>query len=803
MFKNYFKFTLRNLRKQNIYSLINISGLALGMACFLLISLFIQFQFSFDQFQKNKDNVYLIYREGGVDGRIEKRANIGAPLAPLLLQNFPEIENAVRFSFFSGVVHYQQKRFTERLIFSDPSFFDVFSFSLKVGDVKTALNEPFSIILSEDMAAKYFGDENPLGNVISFKTGWADKKFDFKVTGVLNKIPENSHLQFDFLASYESLHTIMNPDWLTNHWDSATLTYIQLRENNRSGNLEKQLVGFTDKYVDKIAYTWLKLKLLPLQEVYPRSADLSGFQFTSNGDIQLISIIFGSLALFILLIACINFMNLSTARSAMRAREVGIRKVVGATRTQLIGQFLGESLLFSLLALLFALLLVELLLPYFNNFAGISLSINYQSNVAFLLFMLLTAVAVGFVSGSYPAFFLSAFNPIKVLKGVTVRRSSNTFRKILVVFQFTIAVILIFGSIVILKQINFVRHKDLGFDKEHIVVVPIKDKAVKRNYESLKSELVRESSILNVTATSQVPGVTSQNGIMIKSDGVEDVLLGIVYTDFDYMTTLGLRAVQGRFPDREIVTDANQAVLMNQTVLRKLNWQTGAGKPVELYFKSDGRIEKFYSGTIVGVIHDFNFRALTEPVQPVLFKIDPSRCRYMLIRIDGNRLDQAIAAIRKTLTLFAPDQPEDFYFLDQRIDQMYRWFYDFGKMVRIATVISIFISCLGLFGLAFFATERRVKEIGIRKTLGASVPGVVTLLSKDFLKLVLIGNMVAWPLAYFLMKQMLQNFAYRIQIGADIFLLATGLSLIIACCTVSYQSVKAALANPVEALRYE
>ncbi len=803
MFKNYIKFTLRNLRKQKIYSLINISGLALGMACFLLISLFIQFQFSFDQFQKNKDNIYLIYREGGVEGRIERRANIGAPLAPLLLQNFPEIKNAVRFSFFSGVVHYQQKWFTERLIFSDPSLFSVFSFSLKVGDVKTALNEPFSIILSEDMASKYFGDENPVGKILSFKTGWADKKFDFKVMGVLNKIPENSHLQFDFLASYESLHTMMNPDWLTNHWDSATLTYIQLRENNRPDNLEKLLVGFTDKYVDKIAYTWLKLKLLPLKEVYSRSAGLSGFQFTSSGDIRLISVIFGSLALFILLIACINFMNLSTARSAMRAREVGIRKVVGATRTQLIGQFLGESLLFSLLALLFALLLVELLLPYFNNFAGITLSINYQGNFAFILFMLLTAVAVGIVSGSYPAFFLSAFNPIKVLKGVTVRRSSNAFRKILVVFQFTISVVLIFGSIVILKQINFVRHKDLGFDKEHIVVVPINDKAVKRNYESLKSELVRESSILNVTTASQVPGVTSQNGIMIKSDGVEDVLLGIVYTNFDYMTTLGLRTVEGRFPNREIATDANQAVLMNQTALKKLNWQTGAGKPVELYFKSNGRIEKFYSGTIIGVINDFNFRSLTEPVQPVLFKIDPGRCRYMLIRIDGNRLDLAIAAIRKTLTAFAPDQPEDFYFLDQRIDQMYRWFYDFGKMVRIATIISIFISCLGLFGLAFFATERRVKEIGIRKTLGASVPGVVTLLSKDFLKLVLIGNIVAWPLAYFLMKQMLQNFAYRIQIGADIFLLASVLSMIVACCTVSYQSVKAALANPVDALRYE
>ncbi len=803
MFKNYLKITVRNLLKQKIYSLINISGLALGMACFLLISLFIEFQFSFDKFHKNKDSIYLIYREGASEDQIEKRANIGAPLAPLLLQNFPQIKNAVRFSFFNGVVGYGQKRFTERLIFSDPSLFDVFSFHLKAGDAKTSLQEPFSIILSEEMATKYFGDENPIGKVLSFKTGWSEQKYDFTVTGVLQKIPENSHIQFDFLASYASLSTMMNPYWLYDHWDSATLTYIQLTKDSRPQDVEKLLVNFTDKYVDKMNYTWLKLKLLPLRQVYFRSGELSGFLFTSSGDVQLISLIFGSLALFILLIACINFMNLSTARSATRAREVGIRKVVGAARTQLIQQFLGESLIFSFIALLFALFLVEMLLPFFNNFIGTKLSLDYQHNFDFLLFMLLTAVTVGIVSGSYPAFFLSAFNPIKVMKGETTGLSSNSFRKVLVVFQFMVSVILIVGSMVVLKQMRFIRSKDLGFDKEHVVVIPIRDQSAQRNYDLIKAELMKDPSILNMTAASQVPGVTSQNGIMIRSENVEDILLGIIYTDFDYFGTLGLTLVDGRAPDPEIATDGGEAVLMNQAALRRLGWQRATGKPVELYFKLNGTVQKFYTGKIIGVVKDFNFRTLMQPVQPVLFKIDPGRCRFLLIRIDGDHLQQSLATIRRTLAIFAPWQPNDFYFLDERIDQMYRWFSDFGKMVGIATLIAIFISCLGLFGLALFATERRTKEIGIRKTLGATVAGIVTLLSRDFLKLVLMASIVAWPLAYLLVKQILQNFAYRTRVGPEIFVLATLLSMLIASGAVGYQSIKAALANPAEALRYE
>ncbi|RMD96307.1 MAG: ABC transporter permease [Calditrichaeota bacterium] len=803
MFKNYFKIALRHFFGQKIYSLINVSGLALGMACFLLISLYIQFQYSFDDFQKNKDDVYLIYREGVTEGRVEKRANIGAPLAPLLLQNFPQIKNTVRFSFFNGVIGNAQKRFTERLIFSDPSLFDMFSFYLKAGDVKTALQEPFSIILSEKMAAKYFGDANPMGRVLSFKAGWMKQKYDFKVTGILQPIPENSHIQFDFLASYASLSTMMNPYWLYHHWDSATLTYIQLTKQSRPQDVEKLLPDFTATYIDKMNYDRLELKLLSFREVYFRSGELSGFLFASSGDIRLISLIFGSLAIFILLIACINFMNLATARSATRAREVGIRKVVGGARTQLIWQFLAESLFFSFIALLFALLLVEILLPYFNDFVGFHLSFSYRHNFKFLLFVILTAAGVGLVSGSYPAFYLSAFNPIRVMKGESLGRSSNSFRKILVVFQFVVSVILIIGAMVAFKQMRFIRGKDLGFDKEHVVVIPIRDSSVMRNYDLIKAEIVNHSSIISMTATSQVPGVTSQNLILVKSENVNDIQVGIIYTDFDYLQTLRLKLIKGRVPNAQIANDGKEAVLMNEAALQRLGWQHAVGKPVDLYFKHNGKMQKIYTGKMIGVIKNFNFRTLMQPIQPVFVKIDLRRCRFLLIRIDGKRVQKALAIIHRTLTNFAPWQPNDFYFLDERINKMYRWFADFGKMVSLATVVAVFISCLGLFGLAFFAIERRTKEIGIRKTLGATVTGIVSLLSRDFLKLVLTANLIAWPLAYVLMKQVLQNFTYRIRMGLEIFVLATLFSLLIACFAIGYQSIKAALANPVEALRYE
>ncbi|MFQ5602562.1 MAG: ABC transporter permease [bacterium] len=802
MFKSNLKLSLRNLLKYKVYSIINITGLALGLTCFLIILLYIQFQFSFDKFHENSDGIYLVSRDCGTENQVIKRANIGAPLAPLLLQNFPAVKNADRFTYVYGVAGAAEKQFSERFFFTDPSFFEVFTFPLKAGNPQTALTEPFSVILTPAMAEKYFGTADPLNKILSLKVSFHDQPFEFKVTGVLEPIPENSHIQFDFLASYSSLKSIMSDFWLHDHWDSATLTYLQLQENVDAAEFESQLISFTEQYVDHGAYDWLKLKLLPLKEIYFGSGELNGLPFTRRGS-PLITTVLSLLSLFILAIACINFMNLATARSTLRAKEVGLKKVIGVNRRQLIIQFIAESVLVALLALILALVFVEFFLPIFNGFAGVQLSVNYAGNFVYLIMITSTAVIVGIISGSYPALVLSSFKPSKVLKGLQASAGSGLFRKILVVFQFAISITLIIGALIIQKQMNFVKNKDLGFSKEHVVVVPMNDASIHRNYKLLKNELLKDPKILSVTAASQIPGVTSQNGIMVRSEDLEDVVLDIIYVDFDYCKTLEIDVMEGRFFDQQIATDLKQGVLMNHSALKALSWRSGTGKEMELYFKFKDKIEPMYDGRVIGVVRDFNFRELNQLVRPALFKIDPQRFRAIMIKIDGQNLQGAITSIQDTFRRLTQASNVNPYFLDEEIDRAYRSYQQFGRMIYSASLLAIFVACLGLFGLVSFTAERRTKEVGIRKVLGASTSSVVLLLSTDFMKWVLLANLIAWPAAWIAVNKWLQNFAYRISIEWWVFALAGGLALVIALLTVSTQAVKAALANPVESLRYE
>lgn len=800
MFKNYIKIAFRNLRKYKVYSLINILGLAVGMACFLLIVFYIQFEQSYDEFHQNVERVYKVVRLNTRGDQVERRVNTGAPLAPLMMENLSGLEAAVRLTCFRGeLIGHGEDQFIERsFFFADESVFEVFTFPLVQGDQSTALKEPFSVVLTKEMAVKYFGDENPIGKTLSYKL--RDKTFDFQVTGILAEIPRNSHLNFDFLASYRSLQPIVGEWFLTKHWDSPTHTYVLLEKGYEEESLERLLPEFSEKHVDKWSFTSVSHELLPLKDVYFHSPGPAIGRWGNSQFLFVLTLV----SVFIIVIACINFMNLATARSGIRAKEIGMRKVIGAQRPQLIRQFIGESLVFSFLAVFLSVLLVRLFLPTFSHLIGEGLGINILKNPEYMGTIFLTALAVGIVAGSYPAFFLSSFRPSTVLKG-EIRSGGSVIwvRKALVVGQFVLSIALITCSLFVVQQINFIKNMDVGFNKNHVVTIPVQEGSVLERSELLKNRWLQNSSILSVTASSMEPGVTSQNGINAKARGIEDLEMGIIYVDHDFVKTLEIEIAEGRDFSTDVSTDATEAILMNKTALERFGWDRGVGEPMELYWKMEGKIVPGYQGRVVGVLQNFYFRDLTTPMQPILVKIDPRRFQYFLVRIRGETMKQAIDHLRKTWKEFQFEYPFEFSFLEEDMNHVYRNFENFALMTRYGTLWAILISCLGLFGLASFTVERRTKEIGIRKVLGASVTSLIGLVNKEFLRLVALATIIAWLLAYYGMLRFLQYFAYRTKIQIWVFLLAGILALLVSLLTVSFQAIKTALTNPAEALRHE
>ncbi len=800
MLKNYLKVAFRNIRREKVYSLINILGLAVGIACFLLIVFYIQHERTYDDFHKNGKNIYQVVRINRTEDWEGRRVNTGAPLAPLMLENLSGIKQAVRFTGFrNNLIGYRENRYIERkFFFADASVFDVFTFPLSRGDPATALKQPFSVVLTQETAQKYFGDVDPVNKTMTYFS--RGNTFDFLVTGVLAEIPSHSHLDFDFLASYSSLLPIAGEWFITKHWDSPTWTYILLNEGVSPETVNSLLPDFSEKYVDKWSFSSVNFELLPLRDVYFHSP---GPAIGKVGNTQYL-FIFTIIAVFILLIACVNFMNLATARSGSRAKEIGLRKVVGAQRAQLIRQFIGESLVYSFMALVVAILLAEIFLPRFSGLIGQELHINYAKNSSYLLTILLTAITVGVFAGSYPAFFLSAFQPSSVLKGKLGRRGAAVWvRKALVVGQFAISIALIAGSFFVIKQINYIKNRDLGFNKEHVVTVPLRDRSISSKYELLKNRWLQNSKILRVTASSMEPGVSSQNGINVKARGVEELMIGIIYVDHDYAKTLEIEIATGRDFSKDISTDAAEGILMNQTAMDKLGWSTGVGEDMELYFKEGGKKIPVYQGRVIGIVNDFNFRDLTTPMQPLLIKIDPTRFRYAMIRIDGTNIPESIQYLKKGWQEMGFDFPFEFAFLEDNMNRVYKSVETFGAVTRYGTFWAILIACLGLSGLASFTVEKRTKEIGIRKVIGASIPGIIALINKDFLKLVIVSNIIAWPIAYYGMSRFLQYFAYRTSIQIWAFLFAGGFTLLISFFTVSFQAVKASTRNPAKTLRYE
>jgi len=800
MFGNYLKTALRNILRNKGYSTINISGLAIGMACCFLILLFVQDELSYDKYHGKADRIYRLVALNKSGGEERHLAPIGAPVGEAFANAFPEIQKAARFNRGERVlVTYRDKRFfEERFFYADPAAFDIFSFPIVKGNLQTALSAPFAVVITESVAYKYFGREDPVGKSIIL-----DNEHNYHITAVMRDVPSNSHFRFDFLASLETLADLHGERFLKHPGYMAFYTYLLLEENADPKELQMKFEGMVKQsYGERIA-SMRSFYLQPLKGIHLHSR--LEYEIEANSSISFIYA-YSAIALFLLLIAAFNYMNLSTARSAKRAREVGMRKVLGALRLQLVKQFLGESVVLSVLSLFLSLVFVWLSLPLFNSLTGKQLGFSFISNIVLLLSLAAIVAAVGILGGFYPAIFLSGFEPIRTLKGrLATYGKSASFRRLLVLAQFTISIILIIGTFVIRNQLHYLRSQNLGFDKEQVVVMPMHDQDTTKAYELIKAEILKNPSVLSATASSSVPGkpVTS---IAYRPEGLPEdqhVSMDTYFVDDDFLRTLSIEVAAGRGFSQEFATDEESAFILNETAVRELSWDDPLNKqvvwPSDLR-RQDAIVKK---GQVVGVVKDFHVTSLHESIGPVLLQVRPSSFQYISARISTGDIPNTLSFFRQKWSQFSPAFPFEYSFLDEDFDRLYRADEKVGRIIGIFSILAILVACLGLFGLASYATEQRTKEIGIRKVLGSSITGIILLLSKEFTKWVLIANVIAWPVAYYAMKRWLGNFAYRAGIGLEIFILSGFLAFTIALITVSYQSIKAALTDPADSLRYE
>jgi putative ABC transport system permease protein len=676
--------------------------------------------------------------------------------------------------------------YEDNLFFADPTIFEVFTFPLLQGNPNTALQEPNSMIVTETMAQKYFGKDDPVGKVLTI-----NDTVKARITGIARDVPENTHFRFDFLVCFES----MPYKWALNTWKTMQFfTYILLDRDYSQIKWEKKLSDFLHKNFGKHAN--IKLHFQPIDDIHLHSKNYNSDLAANKSDIAYI-FIFSTIVFFILGIACINFMNLSTARSAKRAKEVGVRKVVGAHRGQLIKQFLGESLVFSFFAGILAIFLVKIFLPAFNSVSGKNITFTSE-NIFFTGGILAVIIfVVGFISGSYPSLLLSAFQPIKVLKGMLLEEKKSVhFRRILVVFQFTISLCLIIGTFIIHGQIDFCVNKNLGFEKDHVVVLPVRSNDFQMKYESFRITLLNNPRFISVSGSSTVPGrPVGERGMF--PDGNVWHPRNSIFVDYDFLPTLGIEIKEGRNFSRDFPTDVDDAYIVNEAAVKNFGWDQAINK--KIFWAGD----KNKKGHVIGVVKDFHYKSFHQKIEPLVLHMTRGGRSYISVRVSGKNLTKTMSFLKNKWLEFNPGHPFDYFFLDDNFDTLYRAEEKMGKIIRYFTFLALFISCLGLFGLASYILEQRTKEIGIRKVLGASSAGIVVMLSKEFLRWVLIANILAWPIVYFAMNRWLQNFAYRTNISVWVFLFSAAIVLLISLVTISYQSMKTAAANPVDSLRYE
>ncbi len=802
MLKNYIKVAFRNIARYKLYSFINIFGLGIGIAACLMIYLWVQKELSYDDFHKNGHRIYRIERELFRDNLYSRWPICSGAYQQALIDDYAEIENAVRFwrrefsiKDHKDVVH-RQATFAV-----DNSIFDIFNFKLEEGDKSSALTEPMTVVLTHNEALKYFGTYDVIGKSLTFE--WENKPVDFKVTGIIREVPENSHIHFKMLISISSYPKERFSNWRSNY----LYTYVLVNENISKLILEDMLKSFTSNRLepyygdllggDAKIHDVLKLYLFPLRNIhlYPSI----NWELEIGGSIFSVYI-FSSIAILILIIACLNFMNLSTARASKRAKEVGLRKTIGANNNQLKLQFIQESVLLAAIALLLAIIILTIFVPVFNSVFSEKISIYYLLQPQNIVILIFTTIAAGFFSGLYPAFYLTKFEPAGILKtSILSKGSKSAFRKNMVIIQFVISITLIVGMFTIYNQMNFIQNRSLGYDKENVVVIPVQSQNVSVNYESYRNELLSDSRIISVSASADVPSdrIYGDTNYRLPSNQDKAFSMTNIFTDYDFFDTYKIDVIAGRAFSKDFGTDTLGTIMLNEAAVKKIGWTPEEAIGKELLHRSNNK------SNIVGVVKNFNFKSVHTKIEPLVILLAHEYISYFSVRVIPGDIDFTLNFLKEKWQNIFPGEQFEHSFLDDRLSLLYEREKKMQNIFLLFSFLSLFVACLGLFGLAVFSTEERTKEIGIRKVLGASIPDIFSLLLKEFVKWVIISTVIACPIAWFAMNKWLQNFVYRIDIGLWVFILAGCIALMIALLTVSSQAIKAAIANPIDSLKYE
>jgi len=789
--KTFLKTALRSLVRRKGISLINISGLALGLAGFLIISLYVQNELSYDKYNANYKRIVRVTEIDSSASTPLEYARTPAPLAEALRREFPAITNTVRLVKSEKVlVSSGERRFyEENAFFADPSILSVFTFPLSIGDAQTALSEPRAILLTEQTARRYFGDADPSGRLVRW-----DNRYDLKVTGVLKDVPQNSHFHFDCVVSLSSAKEILGEDFLTNDVNTSVYTYLLLNGRGEDLGFRENIAAFVKNYYRSNAFHARSMLVFqPLSEIHLHS-DMGG-ELEPNGDVRYVYI-FSLVGFLILLMACMNYTNILTVRYAERRKEIGVRKVLGADRFAIVRQFVGESTVTAALSAVGAVALVELVLPALNLSIDRELIPAFGWNFELDAVLVVSVLLTGVISAGYPSIVLSSLRPVQVFRGsVQGPFAGLSVMRLLVVLQFLISTGLIVSTAIISQQLEFIRTTRIGFDREHIIVLPLREKASRNACELLKSRILQNTAVISAAATSVLPGdVEYYTSVMWNGSGFAHTM-DYIYADEDFLKTFGIELAEGRDFSKAIAGDMNAAYLLNETAANDIGWKD----PIGQRFTASALRE----GTVIGVVKDFHYKSLHERIKPLFVALASGNTNYLSIRIRPGNTPAVISSIRDEWGKVLPQSPFEFFFFDRHLDRLYKSDNRLGAMFNWLAGLAIAIACLGLFGLAFISTARKRREIGIRKVFGASPGAIVRLVSGEFVALVMLANLIAWPLTLLVMNRWLEGFAYRISPGIWVFVISSSLILFSAMCVVVVQALRAASANPVDSLRYE